>query len=147
MAGVTDGKNIRMRTHVEFRSDNFPALPEEDELINPGRWGKKLADYLHAELAKRGFTGKDPFAEDWGWVVPLSNPEFPLWIGCGNYEEFPDGFLCFIEPSKPAISKLFRKIDTTERVGALADCLDKILHDHSGIYGIRWWSAQEAGAR
>ena len=44
---------------------------------------------------------------------------YRLWIGCGNYEEYPDGFLCFIEPSKPFVRKWFRKIDTTDRLSAL----------------------------
>jgi len=132
-----------MRTHVEFRSNSFPGVPEEDAIVNPGRWGKRLAEYLHAELSKHGFPGTAPYLEDWGWAVPITNTAFPLWMGCGNYEEFPDGFLCFIEPSKPTVRKLFRKIDTTERVAALADCLDKILRSHREIHSIRWWAPGE----
>ena len=104
-----------MRTHVEFRSDAFPAQPGEDEEINPGRWGKLLAAFLRAELTKAGLVGGEPYAEDWGWEIPINNPEFGLFVGCGNYEEYPDGFLCFVDPSKPYIRKLFRKIDTTAR--------------------------------
>jgi hypothetical protein len=66
--------------------------------INPGRFGKRLAEYLSAELGRRGERVGELFAEDWGWVVPIENVGFDLWIGVGNYEEYPDGFLCFIEP-------------------------------------------------
>jgi hypothetical protein len=117
----------------------------EDQQVNPGRWGKSLAEYLRAELAVRGEPGGSPYAEDWGWAVPLENEAFPLWVGCGNYEEYPDGFLCFIEPSKPSIRKLFRKIDTTQRIARVADALEAALKAHPGVHSIRWWSENEAG--
>jgi hypothetical protein len=134
-----------MRTHVEFRSSEFPAQPGEDEQINPGRYGKSLADYLREQLTARGISAGEPYAEDWGWAVPIDNPEFPLWIGCGNYEEYPDGFLCFIEPRKPYVRKLFRKIDTTAAVGRVASALDAILQSHPKVREVRWWSEEETG--
>ena len=135
-----------MRTHVEFRSDAFPAQPGEEEQINPGRWGKSLAEYLCTQLTGRGFPGGEPYAEDWGWAVPLDNTEFSLWVGCGNYEEYPDGFLCFIEPGKPFVRRLFRRIDTTSRVEAVASALEAALRSHPAIRDMRWWSNAEAGA-
>ena len=132
-----------MRTHVEFRSDAFPAEPDESQSINPGRWGKRLADYLSDELITKGFGVNKSYAEDWGWAIPIANEDFPLWIGCGNYEEWPDGFLCFIEPSKPFVRKWLRKIATTERVAALADAIDFILRQHPQIREIRWWPPKE----
>lgn len=134
-----------MRSHVEFRSEAFPAAPGEDSEINPGRWGKALADYLRAELTSRGEPGGAPYGEDWGWAVPLQSEDFPLWVGCGNYEEYPDGFLCFIEPSKPTVRRLFRKIDTTKRVARVADALDAALRAHPEVRDIRWWSEDEVG--
>jgi hypothetical protein len=133
-----------MRTHVEFRSDAFPAQAGEDEQINPGRWGKALADYLRAQLDEAGLVGGAPIAEDWGWLVPIVNDDFPLWVGCGNYEEYPDGFLCFIQPSKPKIRKLFRSIDTTERLAKVADAIDAALRTHWHVRELRWWSDDEA---
>lgn len=133
-----------MRTHVEFRSDAFPALPGEDAQINPGRWGKALADYLRSELTSRQLPGGDPYAEDWGWGVPIDNEDFPLWVGCGNYEEYPDGFLCFIEPSKPYVRRLLRKIDTTARIEQVAAAIDAALKSHSGVRDLKWWTDMEA---
>jgi len=133
-----------VRTHVEFRSAAFPSQPGEDEEVNPGRWGKSLAAFLRAELTKAGLGGGDAYAEDWGWEIPIDNAEFGLFVGCGNYEEHPDGFLCFVAPSKPYIRKLFRKIDTTARVATVADALDRILSAHPGIHSVRWWSQAES---
>lgn len=134
-----------MRTNVEFRSGAFPPHPGEEESTNPGRWGKGVAQYLRAELSARGFPGGEPRPEDWGWVVPIDNAEFDLWVGCGNYEEYPDGFLCFIEPSKPFVRRLLRKISTVDRIEALAAALDDALRSHSAVRDVRWWTAADAG--
>ena len=134
-----------MRTHVEFRSDAFPAEAGEAEAVNPGRWGKKLAVFLRGELDRAGLRGGEVGAEDWGWLVPIDNEAFPLWVCCGNYEEYQNGFLCFIEPSKSTVRRgLFRKVDTTARVSEVAQALDKILASRADIQGLRWWSEDEA---
>lgn len=134
-----------LRTHIELRSEDFPAEPGEEAKINPGRWGMALARYLRTELTARGFTGGEPSFEDWGVHIPLNNDDFPLWVGCGNYDEYPDGFLCFIEPNKATVRKWHRKVDTSRRVEALADALESALRAHPAIGSLRWWSPAEAG--
>ena len=98
-----------MLTHVEFQSAEFPPLETEFEEINPGRYGKRLADFLFEGLKNEGEPVEEPIPEDWGWVIPIENPAFSLWIGVGNYEEYPNGFLCFIEPHKEFVRKLWKK--------------------------------------
>jgi len=132
-----------MQTCVEFRSDKFPAYENEEERINPGRWGKRLAEFLRAGLRVEGFETEEPIAEDWGWVVPIMNQPFPISIDCGRYEEYPDGFACFIQPHKPFVRKLFRKIDTRERVALLQQAMDKVLAEDAGIRAKRWWTYEE----
>jgi hypothetical protein len=134
-----------MRTHFEFRCSGFPAQPGEEGEINPGRWGRALADYLRAELTARGFTGGAPFAEDWGMCIPIENQEYGLWVGCGNLEGEDDGFLCFIEPSKPFVRKLFRKIDVLQRVESVAVALEQALGSRSDVRELRWWSEKDSG--
>jgi hypothetical protein len=129
-----------MRTHVEFRSDAFAAEPGEDRQVNPGRWGKALARYLRAELTQRGLPGGEPYAEDWGWAIPIDNEKFALWVGCGNLDAHPDGYLCFIEPGKPTVRKLFAKIDATQRVEEVAIALEAALLAHGRVRELRWWS-------
>lgn len=108
--------------------------------MNPGRYGKRLAEFLAGELHSQGFKSKGIRPEDWGWAVDLENDDFPLWIGCGNYEEFENGFLCFIEPSSPFIrKKWFSKIKTVPVVEGLASALEKILVDSGKVSEIRWW--------
>jgi hypothetical protein len=133
-----------MRTHVEFRSSAFPPQPGEEERINSGRWGQLLAEYLRAGFSRRGLPGGAPFTEDWGWCIPLDNTEFGLWVGCGNYEEYPDGFLCFIHPRKPYVRKLFRRIPTAARIEQVATAMEAALREHPGVHDLRWWSDDEA---
>ena len=92
-----------MKTQVEFRSDKFPPYDGEQEEINPGLWGKRLAEYLQKNLPQHGVTVTGIGAEDWGWMIELENEEFPLWIGCGHQDGDNDEFLCFIEPSVRAV--------------------------------------------
>ena len=115
----------------------------EEEEINPGRFGKRLAHFLAAELPAHGFKVSGMNAEDWGWRVDLENEEFPLWIGCGNYEEFENGFLCFIEPSKPAIRRWFSKVDTGPTVEKVASALEAVLTTRPSVSRFRWWRADE----
>ena len=132
-----------MLTHVEFRSDRFPPYDGEEANVNPGLWGKRLAEFLQDRLRAEGFETEEPFAEDWGWVVPIANRGFGLWIGCGHYQEYPDGYLCFIEPHNAFIRRFFWRIDTRETVAALQQSMDKVLTEDAGIRAKRWWTYEE----
>ena len=138
-------KDNPMMTHVEFRSDAFPAYEGEEDEINPGIYGKRLAEFLVRGLKEKGFRTENPIPEDWGWVIKIENDDFPLWIGCANYEKYPNGFLCFIEPHAATIRKFFffGTIDTTERVEAVHKALEEILTAETSITGKRWWSYEE----
>ena len=121
----------------------FPACEGEDALINHGIWGKRLADFLRERLRTEGFAAEEPIAEDWGWVVPIVNDQFRLWIGCACNSEYPDGFLCFIEPHTPLVRKFLKQIETRERVTALQQALDKVLSEAAGIREKCWWTYEE----
>jgi hypothetical protein len=81
LAGYHWREELQLLTHVEFRSDRFPPYDGEEEQVNPGLWGKRLAEFLREGLRTAGIATEDPFAEDWGWVLPAVNETFPLWIG------------------------------------------------------------------
>ena len=69
-----------MKTLVEFKSDKFPPYNGEEEEINPGLWGKLLAEYLQDKLPHYGLKATSIGVEDWGWMVELENEEFPLCV-------------------------------------------------------------------
>ena len=76
-------------------------------------------------------------------MVAVRNEQFPLWIGCANYDEHPDGFLCFIEPHTPFVRRFLKKIDARERVALLQAAMDRILSEDEGIREKRWWTYSE----
>lgn len=112
--------------------------------MNPGRFGKRLAEFLAAQLPTFGFVVGSIGAEDWGWMVEVASAAFPLWIGCGNCDEKSNAFPCFIEPSKPYIRKWLSRIDTTQRVEELAVAMDAILVSSGKVSELRWWAEDEA---
>lgn len=132
-----------MLTCVEFRSDRFPAYEGEEQQTNPGLYGKRLAEFLRDKLSIEGIKTREPIAEDWGWSIPLDNEKVRLWIGCERYQEYPDGFLCFIEPHTPCIRKLLKKLDIREHITTLQLAMDKILTEESGIRQKRWWTHEQ----
>ena len=130
--------NKRMKTHAEFRSRKFPPYEGEQEQINPGLWGKRLAEYLKEKLDGLGIETKGIIIEDWGCLLPVKNESFDLSVACGHQYGDDDVFLCFIEPSRPVIQKLFRKIDTTQEINRLSEALEKILASDPDIQDLRW---------
>ena len=90
-----------MKTFVEFRSSKFPPYEGEEENINPGLWGKRLAEYLVQKLAERGIQTEEMVAEDWGWYVPVRNEGFRLALCCGHQYGDDDVFICFTDPKTP----------------------------------------------
>jgi hypothetical protein len=67
----------------------------------------------------------------------------PLWIGCGNSDEYEDGFLCFIEPSKPFVRRWFTRISTANSLDRLATALDTIVRGGGKAHQVRWWTETE----
>lgn len=131
-----------MRTHLQFRSPRFVGGANS---INPGIDGAKLAVFLEDEFGALGYTAA-ALEEDWGWMIFLSEAPFRLWLGCSSYDE-PDGWLVFIEPSKPTIRKWFRRIDTRNEVEKAAALLEKIITERGDATDLRWWSDHDSGRK
>jgi len=131
-----------MKTQVEFRSSKFPAYEGEEEQINPGLWGKRLAEFLVEKLAEQGIATEEMSAEDWGWYVPVRNEGFRLAICCGHQDGDDDEFLCFTDPSKPIVKKFFKKIDATAELTRLTEALQQILASDPDIKDVVWTGPQ-----
>ena len=127
-----------LKTQVEFRSSKFPPYEGEQEQINPGLWGKRLAEYMREKLTQKGLETEEIIAEDWGWYLPLKNDGFRLALCCGHQDGDDDEFLCFTDPSTPIVKKLFRKIDATAELTLLTDALRQILAADPDIRDIVW---------
>src|SRR5256886_3900099 len=100
-----------MKTQVEFRSSKFLPYEGEPKQINPGLWGKRLAEYFVQKLSETGIKAEEIIAEDWGWYIPVQNEGFRLSICCGHQDGDDDEFVCFTDPSTPLVKKFFKKIE------------------------------------
>jgi hypothetical protein len=127
-----------MKTQVEFRSDKFPPYEGEEAQINPGLWGKRLAEYLAQKLSENGIKTGPMIAEDWGWYLPIQNEAFRLGLCCGHQNGEDDEFLCFTEPATPVVKKLFSKIDATVELTRLTEALQLILSSDPDIRDVVW---------
>lgn len=127
-----------MKTQVEFRSSKFPPYDGEEEQINPGLWGKRLAEYLVQKLAERGTKTGEMVAEDWGWYVPVVNDAFRLALCYGHQDGDDDEFLCFTDRSTPVVKKLFKKIDATPQLTQLTEAVRQILASDPEIRDMVW---------
>jgi hypothetical protein len=127
-----------MKTQVEFRSSKFPPYEGEEEQINPGVWGKRLAEYLVQRLSEKGINAEEIFAEDWGWYISIQNEGFRPAICCGHQNGDDDEFLCFTDPSTPVAKKFFKKIVATEQLLSLTEALQQILSSDPEIRDVVW---------
>ncbi len=127
-----------MKTQVEFRSNKFPPYENEEEEINPGLWGRRLAEYLVAKLLEKGIDIEEFAIEDWGCYIPVKNERFRLAVCCGHQYGDDDQFLCFTDPSTPVVKKLFRKINATNELQRITNTLDEILNSDPDIREVSW---------
>lgn len=127
-----------MDTQVTFRSNKFPPYDGEEDQINPGLWGKRLAEYLVDNLKGIGIETEEIIPEDWGWYIPIKNEGFRLAICCGHQSGAEDEFVCFTEPATPIIRKWFKKIDVTEQLGRVVAAVKEILAGDPELRNIEW---------
>lgn len=127
-----------MKTQVTFRSNKFPPYEGEEEQINPGLWGKRLAEYFVEKLKGMRIETQEIIPEDWGWYIPVKNDGFRLAVCCGHQNGDDDEFLCFTDPATPTIRKLFKRIDVTEQLSRLVAAMEKILASDPDIRNVKW---------
>jgi hypothetical protein len=80
---------------LHFHSDLFPALPHEDEFLNPGILGRALADWITERLRGGPFEVRERVDEDFGWCLEVRPPPRLLWVGVSGACDlaWPDGGL------------------------------------------------------
>ncbi len=127
-----------MRTQAEFRSTKFPPYDGEEEQLNPGVWGKRLAEYLVESLTTHGMRVEPIIAEDWGWYVPLELDGVRLAVCCGHQDGDAEEFLVFTDPSRPTVRRGLRKVDVTPQLTALTDALAEIMDAEPDIHDVVW---------
>jgi len=84
-----------------FKSSLFEIEPGEDGEINPGIYGRQLANWLRQKLEAGGYPVEEIINEDWGRCLMCQRSPFALWVGVGSVddEEHADGMI----PTKEAV--------------------------------------------
>ncbi len=128
-----------MLTVYRFKTRIFHSTAEEldeshEEYINPGVYGRQLADFLMAGLQSRGYTIKFRFAEDDGYWQEIEHTRgYDLAVGCANLDDDGSGVVehrVFVHPNRPTIRPFgmwFRKTDVRNDVEALVAAIGEIL--------------------
>ncbi len=67
--------------YINILTNEFGPLPgEDDEIVNPGNYGKALAMFLREKLEFQGYVFSFLVAEDFGWWLEVKNSPFHLGI-------------------------------------------------------------------
>jgi hypothetical protein len=84
-----------------FKSSLFEIESGEDDEINPGIYGRQLAQWMKQKLEAGGYPVESIINEDWGRCLMCQRSPFSLWVGVGSVEdeERVDGML----PTKDAV--------------------------------------------
>lgn len=114
-----------MKTQFEFRSDKFPPYDGEEDQLNPGIWGRRLAEYLVEKLSEANIETAEMMAQDWGWYIPIGNERLG-WRFVAAIQDADDGFSCFTDPNTPIFRRGFKKIDATADFTRLTETLHQI---------------------
>ena len=74
---------------IIFTSTAFPVLPNEDEAINPGIFGRSVADWIKKSLTGTKFEITEDINEDFGYCLIVHRTPYWLWVGCCGYSDHP----------------------------------------------------------
>ena len=124
---------------VEFRSSAFPRdEADAGDRINPGIWGKRLAEFLSERLPDHGIRPTGMTAEDWGWYLTVDIDGVALALCCGHQDGDDDEFVCFTDPSTPVVRRRLRTVDLTVPLGRLTAAVRAILDADPRIRDVVW---------
>lgn len=119
--------NMLSTPQIWVRTSFFRIEPGEDRQTNPGRYGKKFANWLQVQLKTHGQSAEDVFPTDWGWCVALIRKPYPVWIGCGSRMGKTDEWGAFVAAEPSLIQRFFIKLDPQPIVGQTYRRLEEVM--------------------
>ncbi|WP_196887280.1 hypothetical protein [Aureivirga sp. CE67] len=122
-----------MKADILIESNLFPSYKGEEELLNSGRFGKRLAEFLKSELEKENIIIKDLYPTDYSFELRIDQFEFEIFILTGNIDGELNKYLISIEPKKEFVRKWFRKIPSKKRINELYKIIEKKLTQNEEI--------------
>jgi hypothetical protein len=123
-----------MTRYMHFWSDRFKPDLGEDEEVNPGIYGKKLATWISEELAKSGIKTNRMYPEDWGWEIDISTDKINRYIGVRNIDDTDDEWVVIIDIRNKMIKKLLGKSQNEDNeIEKILNELETILRNEESI--------------
>ena len=122
-----------------IRSEKFQPLCNEDkEIVNPGMYGKALAEYLRHALENDGYEIEFVCPEDFGWWIEIFGMPFILGVMvCRSQERGEENlFACAAsrEPGQKAWSwRHLRRISTSPLVDQLLESIYRIFMEDKDV--------------
>jgi hypothetical protein len=101
--------------NVCIETDRFSLAVDEGGF----RHGQELARWIAAEFPSWGEELGEVMAEDWGWRMPVRDPAFHLWLGCGIRDGATTEWLVFAASEPGVLRRLFRRGDPRPRLEQL----------------------------
>ncbi|WP_395392146.1 hypothetical protein WBP07_14635 [Novosphingobium sp. BL-8A] len=122
------------RTHLEFRADYAKSVSPETE---PS--GEEVIAFLVNGIRQSGIAAAEPFAEDWGWCSVLHVDGFRFLLGCGDYLEYEDGWLCFID-FRQGFRRFFKPNSARQALRHATHAMHGAVQGNPRCRDRKWWS-------
>lgn len=123
---------------VTFTSDFFKPVAGEEEETNPGRFGRALAEWLAAQLKKRGVSVEGVIPEDFGWLVMVSRKPCMLWLACGNTDGSATEWSVYLAAELSILQRLLKGVDPASEIERLRTHLAELVPSIPGVANVVW---------
>ncbi len=84
------------RFDILFETARFNCSEVKAHFINDCCFGEDLAAWLKDRLKAKGMQTKEPYQEDWGWELSVTDSARSYYVGVGGYAT--ESFLCASTP-------------------------------------------------
>ncbi len=114
-----------------FQSSRFEVMQDEDELTNPGIFGRSLAEWMAHELPTHGYRALgEVIPEDFAWCVPVAAEDCELYVACANAA---DGWQTYVFADCGLMERLAGRDPRARAVAGLYSAVRTILEDAPDI--------------
>lgn len=121
---------------LRFDSTAFPVHPDEDELTNPGIYGRELAAWVAATLVEQAVPAQAPFNEDWGWSIPIACENHRLRVACASMKGDATKWGVFVVAEGGLFARFRGEDARAQSVEAVYAILKTALEAHPGVQNL-----------
>jgi len=112
---------------IHVRSARFAIEPGEDTEVNPGIYGRQIAEWLAGQLSARGWHVTGTIAEDFGRLVGVKHQKFHAYVACANGHDGEQSWQVFTFVEGGGFRGMFAKAEKAEIANRLFDDVERIL--------------------